>query len=142
MKPQSMSVAIIVVLATLSFASSAQAQGRWKKNHPRRAEVNQRLRNQDHRVDQGEASGKLNERQADRIENQDARIRAQEQRDAAQNGGHITKVEQRQLNREENRVSREIRRDERRDERRKDRREDRHEDQDGAQPVNAPANNQ
>jgi hypothetical protein len=74
--------------------------------------VNQRLKNQQKRVNQGLANGQLNTKQAARIQNQDARIHQQERRDAAKHGGHITKGEQRQLNRNENHVSREIHRDE------------------------------
>jgi hypothetical protein len=108
---------LAVLVGLVSSVSVAHADNQkkknWDKNHPRRAEVNKRLNNQQKRVDQGLSSGKLTDQQANKIQNQDQHIRQQEQRDAAQNGGHITKREQRQLNREENGVSREINRDER-----------------------------
>ena len=78
----------------------------------RRAEVNKRLNNQQKRVDNGLASGKLKPGQAQKIQNQDARIHNQERKDAAEHGGHITKGEQKQLNHEENHVSHEISHDE------------------------------
>lgn len=87
--------------------------GQWKKNHPRRAEVNRRLNRQNRRVQNGVKSGKLTPQQAQQIHQQDRSIRQQERQDAAANGGHITRQEQRQLNREENGVNREIKRDER-----------------------------
>ena len=110
---------VITLIALVSFASvsagadNAQRKKNWNQNHPRRHEVNKRLNNQQKRTDQGLANGSLNQQQANKIQNQDSRIRSQEQRDAARNGGHITQAEQRQLNREENGVSREINHDER-----------------------------
>ncbi len=111
---------ILFVLVAVFFVSASvvKADGNkkknWDKNHPRRAQVNGRLNNQQKRVDNGLANGKLSPQQAQKIQNQDASIRNQERRDAAANGGHITKSEQRQLNHEENGVSHEINRDERR----------------------------
>ena len=106
-------ILLSTLASVLSFASvSAHAETEWQKNHPRRKEVNKRLKNQQKRVDNGLAKGKLNPQQASKIQNQDARIRSQEQRDAAANGGHITQGEQKQLNHEENHMSHEIHRDE------------------------------
>lgn len=110
---------VITLVALFNFASvsanadNAQKKKNWNQNHPRRHEVNNRLNNQQKRTDQGLSSGSLNQRQANKIQNQDSRIRSQERRDAAKNGGHITQTEQRQLNREENGVSHEINHDER-----------------------------
>jgi hypothetical protein len=103
----------VFTFATVSaHAAPKQKKKDWKQDHPRRAEVNKRLNNQNKRVDNGLAQGKLTPGQAEKIQGQDARIRQQERQDASQNGGHITKAEQRQLNKEENGVSREINRDE------------------------------
>jgi hypothetical protein len=112
--------ALIQVAATaVMFAAfcstsilNAHADDNWQKKHPRRAEVNKRLKNQQNRVDQGLANGQLKPGQAQHIQNQDARIQNQESRDAAQNGGHLTQGEQNQINREQNHTSREINRDE------------------------------
>jgi len=93
-------------------SNAAHADTRWQKKHPRREQVNGRLKNQQSRVDQGLANGKLTTQEAQKIQNQDANIRRTEQKDAAQNGGHLTKAEQRNLNRRENRVSQEIKHDE------------------------------
>jgi hypothetical protein len=96
---------VLSLVGAFTLAASAHADdANWKKKHPRRA--------QEKRVDNGLADGKLSTGQAEKIQNQDASIRAQERRDASQNGGHITQAQQTQLNHEENGVSREINHDE------------------------------
>jgi len=103
------------ILATLSIvalgliSTSVFAQNNWDQNHPRRAEVNSRLQNQNARVDNKVADGKMSKAEAAKIHAQDHAIRKEERRDAADNGGHITKAEQTHINHQENRVSREIR---------------------------------
>ena len=99
--------------ASTTPASTAPAngnQGNWDKEHPRRAEVNNRLNNQSERVAKKEADGKMSAKEAEKINRQDEHIRNQERKDAKANGGHITKAEQKQLNKEENHVSKEIKR--------------------------------
>jgi hypothetical protein len=114
MKPLIQVTGVLAVCVALFSTSilSAQADTNWQKKHPRREQVNKRLKNQQNRVDQGLANGQLKPGQAEKIQNQDSRIRNQERRDASQNGGHITQGEQNQINREENHTSREINRDE------------------------------
>jgi hypothetical protein len=102
-----------MLLTTSVVLHVARAEDNWQKKHPRRAQVNGRLKNQQKRTDQGLANGSLKPGQAQKIQNQDAKIQRQEQRDASKNGGHITQGEQNQLNREENGVSHEINHDER-----------------------------
>lgn len=80
----------------------------WAQNHPRRAQVNGRLRNQRRRINQGVKSGKLTSAQAAQLHKDDRQIRHEERRMASQNGGHITKGEQRELNHQENVDSRQI----------------------------------
>ena len=49
-------------LALLAASGPAGAQEtQWQKNHPRRAQVNKRLGNQNGRIDQGVRSGKLSQ---------------------------------------------------------------------------------
>jgi hypothetical protein len=76
--------------------------------HPRVNEVNQREENQQQRIAQGVAAGTLSAGQAGKIEGQEAKIQSQETKDMDGDHGHLTKPEQRQLNREENHVSTEI----------------------------------
>ncbi len=71
------------------------------------APVNHRLRHQHARIEQGERSGRLTDRQADRLEARDARIHHQEFRDR-HDGGGLSVAERRHLNHELNRTSRTI----------------------------------
>jgi hypothetical protein len=98
-------------LIVMMLAGVAHAEGKakeWKEDHPRRAEVNKRLENQNDRIKEGVESGKLTKGQAQQLHQEDHAIRTQERAEAAEHGGHITKGEQRQLNREENRTSDQI----------------------------------
>ena len=94
-------------MAALLLSGAAHA-GDWRQDHPRRAEVNSRLNNQNRRIRDGVEDGKLTKAQAQQLHREDHAIRQQERAMAAQHGGHITKPEQRQLNQEENQVSRQI----------------------------------
>ena len=92
---------------TLSLNSIA-ADADWKKDHPRRAEVNSRLANQNQRINKDVKEGEMSKAKAARLKKEDRQIRKEERAMASQNGGHITKQEQKTLNRQENAVSRQI----------------------------------
>ncbi|CEJ20800.1 conserved hypothetical protein [Ralstonia solanacearum IPO1609] len=100
--------AIVLTAVTLTAASGAFAQTEWQKDHPRRAEVNQRLANQNRRIHNEVKEGEMSKAQARTLHKEDRQIRREERNMAAQNGGHITKPEQRVLNQQENKVSRQI----------------------------------
>jgi hypothetical protein len=89
-------------------AAAPAADGQWAKNHPRRDQVNDRLANQNHRINKEVKEGEISKAQAAKLHRQDHRIRREERTMASTNGGHITKTEQRALNQQENQVSREI----------------------------------
>ncbi len=76
-----------IILAAAIFATFAvnaiADEATFDANHPRRAQGN-------------------------KIKSQDHQIRQEERSMASQNGGHITKQEQRTLNKQENHTSREI----------------------------------
>jgi hypothetical protein len=91
-----------------AFAGSAQATTTWQETHPRRAEVNARLGNQNARIHTQVKEGELSKAQAANLHKDDRQIRQEERDMASQNGGHITKSEQRTLNQQENTVSRKI----------------------------------
>ena len=76
--------------------------------HPRRAEVNARLANQDRRIHRERKEGDITATQAKDLHQEDRGIRADERFDASQDGGHITKAEQHSLNQQENAVSQQI----------------------------------
>lgn len=98
-------------------ASAIAAEGRherkeerkeWNEKHPRRAEVNGRLDNQNSRINQEVQEGDLSKAEAAKLHREDRQIRREEKRMAAEHGGHITAQEQRKLNRQENAVSNQI----------------------------------
>ncbi len=88
--------------------SPLHAETAWQKNHPRRTEVNKRLANQNSRINQGVKNGTLTKPQAAQLHKDDRQIRQEERDMASQNGGHITKQEQRTLNQQENKASAQI----------------------------------
>jgi hypothetical protein len=102
----------ILFTAALLFGSMAAgtfaAEGKFDKTHPRRAEVNHRLDNQDKRIHKEVKEGDLSKADAAKLHKQDRHIRKEERMMASQNGGHITKQEQKKLNRQENAVSKKI----------------------------------
>jgi hypothetical protein len=98
-------VGILTMTATSSFAAT---ETQWQKDHPRRAEVNHRLANQDKRIHHEVKNGEISKAQAHQLHKEDRQIRGEEHAMASQNGGHITKSEQRTLNQQENAVSQQI----------------------------------
>ena len=68
--------------------------------------IDARKERQQQRIDQGVASGELNQREAARLEREQGRIAAHEEK--AKADGVVTKEERRELNREQNRASRHI----------------------------------
>jgi hypothetical protein len=101
---------VIAITAALvgGVAGNAKAETQWQKNHPRRAEVNARLKNQNKRINQELKEGELTKSQAAKLHHEDGQIRQEERDMASQNGGHITKSEQKVLNQQENGVSKQI----------------------------------
>jgi hypothetical protein len=102
-------VAIVLVSASLcGVATSAVADTAWQKSHPRREQVNNRLSNQNRRIKDEVAEGEMSKAQAAQLHKDDHQVRTEERLMASQNGGHITKQEQRTLNQQENGVSQQI----------------------------------
>ena len=106
-KPVVALTAIALVGALWSTASLA-AETNWEKHHPRRAEVNARLANQNRRIHNEVKEGEMSKAQAAKLHREDRQVRNEERAMASQNGGHITRQEQRTLNAQENKVSRQI----------------------------------
>lgn len=100
----------ITAIAAMFFTVTSFAQQKFDKTHPRRAQVNSRLRNQNARVDNKVDKGKMSKGEAAKIHHQDHAIRKEEKRDAAANHGHITKAEKKHINHQENKVNKEIKR--------------------------------
>lgn len=102
-----LAVALAACVIT-GLSTGALAESQWSKDHPRRHEVNQRLKHQHRRIHQEVREGELTKGQAAQLHRDDRQIRQEERDMASQNGGHITKAEQRALNQQENGVSRQI----------------------------------
>jgi len=98
------SAASMLLLAAAANAADAT----WAQKHPRRAEVNSRLANQNRRIHQQVKEGEMSKSQAAALHRNDHAIRQEERDMARQNGGHITKSEQHVLNQQENGVSQQI----------------------------------
>jgi len=98
--------AMLVSLA--GFAGTASAETTWQKNHPRRTQVNHRLANQNKRIHQDVKNGTMSKAQASQVHHEDHQVRQEERDMASQNGGHITKPEQKVLNGQENGISSQI----------------------------------
>ncbi|WP_114239336.1 hypothetical protein [Dyella sp. C9] len=92
-------MAFALVAALASATASAQVAPIYIPGHGRINQVNQRLANQQNRIEAGIADGQINAQQAFRDERQDANIAAREMRDEAEHGGHLTAQEQQHLNR-------------------------------------------
>jgi hypothetical protein len=108
-----MSIRKILIMTALSatfagLAGNAFAETNWQKNHPRRTEVNKRLANQNRRIHNDVKDGDMSKAKAAQLHHEDHQIRQEERDMASQDGGHITKPEQRVLNQQENGVSKQI----------------------------------
>lgn len=110
MKKALFAAALLSLFASAAFAqpASAPADTKFQANHPRREEVNNRLANQNARIRTEVAEGDMSNAKAARLHKDDRQIRQEERDMASQNGGRITKQEQRTLNQQENKVSKKI----------------------------------
>jgi hypothetical protein len=91
--------------------TSGAGPGQYDPNHPRVNEVNNREQNQQDRIANGVKNGTMTPGQAAHVEKQEQHIENQEKADMAAHNGHLTKREQKQLNREQNHTSKEIYKD-------------------------------
>lgn len=106
----------VLAVGGLISAGSALAQtgaqpGIYDPGHPRVNQVDQRQIDQQDRIGQGIQSGSLTSGEAAHLEKNEARIQQQKKADMAAHGGHLTKQEQNQINREQNAQSHAIYRD-------------------------------
>ena len=99
------------VAQTTTANTSGAGSGVVDPGHPRVNQVNRRETRQQNRIANGVKNGSLSPQEASRLEHREARLQKTEQKDMAEHNGHLTKAEQRNLNRRENRISRSIHRD-------------------------------
>jgi hypothetical protein len=101
-------LALIVLIGSGGTAIAQSAAGVPDPGHPRINEVQQRIDNQENRVDRGISDGQINAKQAAHDDAKLAREQNSLNHDEAKNGGHITKAEQRNLNKRLNKGSGQI----------------------------------
>jgi hypothetical protein len=107
---------LVLAVSGLMAVGSAAAQtqtsgagaGQVDPGHPRVNQVNQRETNQQNRIANGVKNGQLTPRQTARLERGEQRLQNNEKKEMAKDNGHLTKQDQRQLNRESNRMSKRI----------------------------------
>jgi hypothetical protein len=91
--------------------TSGAGPGVVDPGHPRVNQINRREQRQQDRIANGIKDDKLNSKQATRLERGETRLQNNEKKDMAKDNGHLTKQNQRQLNREANRMSGRIAKD-------------------------------
>jgi len=102
---------LILSLSALLIGATGMARAdetQFDKEHPRRAEVNGRLANQNARIKNEVKSGQITKTKAAKLHKEDRQIRGEEKVMASHDGGHITKADQKSLNQQENAVSKQI----------------------------------
>ena len=105
----SYSTILVITLAMLSTSmTDAIAGNKWQQNHPRREQVNDRLQNQNRRINNELHEGEITKGQANQLHSEDRAIRGEERTMSGFNNGHITPAEQKSLNQQENAVSKQI----------------------------------
>ena len=111
---------LALAVGGLMLAGSASAQtsttsgagpGVVDPGHPRVNEVNQREENQQKRIGNGVSSGKLTSQQTTNLEKRETSVQNREQKDMAAHNGHLTKAEQKGINRQQNRISKSVYKD-------------------------------
>jgi hypothetical protein len=106
--PAKLALAALGLAAALAGTTAASADTPWQAHHPRREEVNHRLMMQNHRITQERREGEISRGRARDLRAEDQGLRGQERYFASHHHGHLTRFEQRRLNRDENGVSRQI----------------------------------
>jgi hypothetical protein len=111
---------LILAIGGLMFTASAIAQtstpsgagpGVVDPGHPRVNQVNGRETRQQNRIANGVKSGSLTPQETSNLEKREANVQKREQKDMAEHNGHLTKAEQKGINRQQNRISKSIYKD-------------------------------
>jgi len=91
--------------------TSGAGPGVVDPGHPRVNEVNAREENQQQRIGNGVQNETSTSKQTANLENRETSVQNREKADMAKNNGHLTKAEQRVINRQQNRISKSIAKD-------------------------------
>jgi hypothetical protein len=113
---------LILAVGGLMLAGSASAQttttsgagpGVVDPGHPRVNQVNGREENQQQRIGNGVKNGTLTSQQTANLEKRETSVQNREKKDMSEHNGHLTKAEQKGINRQQNRISKSIYKDKR-----------------------------
>jgi hypothetical protein len=107
MKVSLLGVGLLALSSTIGFCQAAPPAA--PSIAPQHATINQRRAMQQHRIAQGERSGRLTVRQANRLERREVRISRTERHMRAVDHGRLTRADRISLNHRLNRTSRAIR---------------------------------
>jgi hypothetical protein len=113
---------LILAIGGLMFTGSAIAQttttstsgagpGTVDPGHPRVNQVNGRETHQQDRIANGVKNGSLSPKETANLEKREANVQSREQKDMAEHNGHLTKAEQKGINRQQNRISKSVYKD-------------------------------
>jgi hypothetical protein len=111
---------LVLAVGGMLLTGSASAQtsttsgagpGVVDPGHPRVNQVNRREARQQQRIANGVQSGKLSPQQTANLERREASVQKREQKDMAAHNGHLTKAEQRGINRQQSRISKSVYKD-------------------------------
>ena len=110
---------LVLAASGLMFVGAAAAQdntagagaGKVDPKHPRVNQVNRRETRQQNRIANGVKGGQLTPGETKRLERGEQRLQHNEKKAMAKDNGHLTKKDQRQLNREANHMSKRINKD-------------------------------
>jgi hypothetical protein len=99
------------IAQTTTTSTSGAGAGVVDPGHPRVNQVNRREARQQNRIANGVKNGSLSAQQTSNLEKREASVQNREQKDMAAHNGHLTKAEQKGINRQQNRISRSIYKD-------------------------------
>jgi hypothetical protein len=99
------------IAQTTTTSTSEAGPGVVDPGHPRVNQVNRREARQQNRIANGVKNGSLSAKQTSNLEKREASVQNREQKDMAAHNGHLTKAEQKGINRQQNRISKSIYKD-------------------------------
>jgi hypothetical protein len=102
---------IVGFASAQTSTTSGAGPGVVDPGHPRVNEVNKREANQQKRIGNGVANGKLTSQQTTNLEKRETSVQNREKKDMAEHNGHLTKAEQKGINRQQNRISKSVYKD-------------------------------
>jgi len=91
--------------------SNFASENHGRPANPAMSKVGERAENQQKRIGNGVASGKMTPGETAKVEKQEQHINKQVKADREANGGKLTEKEKKQVNKEQNKTSKEIKED-------------------------------